>query len=172
MVGYSEVLQTIAAMLVFSLILLNANRMIQRNNVMQLESEFEQEIIAIAQDIIDEARSKEFDEESIDFVPVNIPNDFTSSADLGPETGENGRQDFDDFDDYDGWTTTFDTEHGDDAFSLSVRVFYVDGSFNATGGKTAYKKIEVTLQSPYLKKTASNDLKDYTFDFVRNYYAD
>ena len=171
MAGYSELMQTIAAMLIFSLILLNANRMIQRNNVMQVEGELEQEVIALAQDIIEEARTKEFDEQSINFVPVNLPGDFTSDGNLGPDAGEANRSDFDDFDDYNGWSTTVSTEHGEDAFTLTVEVYYVDENFVSQSTQQSFKKIDVQITSPFLKNS-SNELHEYQFDFVRNYYAD
>jgi hypothetical protein len=87
MVGYTEVLQTMAAMIIFSMILLNANRMILRNTVMQVEGELEQEVVAIAQDVIEEARTKDFDEETVgsgaNALPANIPGDLPLQHHLG-----------------------------------------------------------------------------------------
>ncbi|MDX1640003.1 MAG: hypothetical protein R3281_18740, partial [Balneolaceae bacterium] len=144
---------------------------IQRNNMMQVEGELEQEVVALAQDIIEEARATDFDENSINFVPVNLPGDFTESGNLGPEAGETSRTDFDDFDDFNGWSGTITTKHGENAFTLSVEVYYVDENFVKQSAKTTFKKIDVTVSSPYLKDASENTRK-YVFDFVRNYYAD
>jgi len=65
MADYAALFQTITAMLIFSLVLVNANRMILRNDIMQVEGELEQETIALGQDILEEARTKEFDENSM-----------------------------------------------------------------------------------------------------------
>lgn len=170
MFGYTEVLQTIAAMLIFSLILLNANRMIQRNTIMQLEGDLEQQVIAHSQNIISESRTKDFDENSIDFVPIIIPDDFTAPGSLGPETGENNRTDFDDFDDYNGWSTTM-FEGTDHMFTVSTQVYYVDSNFDSTGVRTAFKQIDVRVTSPYLTVGEGQE-REYEFNFVRNYYAD
>lgn len=173
MAGYSEVIQTMAAMLVFSLILLSANRMIQRNNVMQVEGELEQETIALAQDILEEARTQEFDEQSMGpLPPAKIPADFTPSGSLGRESGETSdRTTFDDFDDYDDWSGTVETEHG--TFNLTSQVYYVTpDTYDSTGSQTTFKKLKVYITSDYLNKGDKNKPTKYYFEFIRNYYAD
>lgn len=173
MVGYSEVFQTIGAMVIFSLILLSANRMIQRNTIMQMEGEMEREVVAIAQDIIEEGRTQDFDEVTVDAAlpPSDIPGDFTGSATLGPDAGENDREDFDDFDDYNGWEETVETEHG--GFNLSAEVFYVTPEdHDSTGTRTTFKKLRVFVTSKYLKKSGSDEETLYRLEFIRNYYAD
>lgn len=173
MVGSSQVIQTIAAMMVFSLILLNANRMIQRNTIMQIEGELEKDIIALAQDIVNESQTKEFDEESVGFVPLKIPDNFTGTPNLGPDSGESDRTDYDDFDDYNGYSTTVDDESGNTMYEINVSVYYVEeGTYDSTANRTTFKKIDVTLTSPYLTETASNNKINYTFEFIRNFYAD
>lgn len=189
MVGYSEVLQTMAAMVIFALILLSANRMIHRNTVMQVEGELEQEIVALAQDIIEEARTKEFDELSQGKVPpTKIPQDFTSASNLGPDDetadpepntnddintdGTFKRIEFDDFDDYNGWKDVLQTEHG--KFNIETQVYYVNpNTYDSTGsGPTTFKKIKIYITSEFLKKNNSDKLTKYYLEFIRNYYAD
>lgn len=170
MVGYSEVLQTMGAMIIFSMILLTSTSMIQRNTYMQVEGELEQEVVAIAQDVIEEARTKEFDEISVGAAapPAAIPGDFASPSGLGPES-ESKRPDFDDFDDYNGWEDVINTEHGD--FNIRAEVFYVDGTnFEKTSTRTTFKKLKVYIKSKFLKTGDSQT--EYTLEFVRNYYAD
>jgi len=170
MVGYSEVLQTIGAMVIFSMILLTSTRMIQRNTYMQIEGELEQEVVAVAQDVIEEARTKEFDEVSVNATapPAKIPGGFTSPSGLGPGSATK-RSEFDDFDDYNGWEDVINTEHGE--FNIRAEVFYVDGTnFEKTSSRTTFKKLKVYIESKYLKTGGSQT--EYTLEFVRNYYAD
>lgn len=172
MVGYSEVLQTMAAMIIFSVILLNANQMIHRNSLIQVESELEQEIIALGQEVVEEARTKSFDEVTDNAVapPSLIPGGFTQPAQLGADAGEGSRVNFNDFDDYNGWSDTFTTEHG--VFELSAEVYYVDPvNYQKTASTTTFKKIEVTISSHFLRN-GSDEPREYFLEFIRNYYAD
>lgn len=169
MVGYSEVLQTLAAMIIFSVILMNTNHMIQRNSMMQVKSELEQEVIALGQEVIDEARTKAYDAATVNASapPSLIPGGFTA---IGPGGGETTRRSFNDFDDYDGWSDIMTTEHGD--FQVSAEVFYVDAvNYEKTFSKTTFKKIEVTVSSQFLR-TGSDTPREYKLEFIRNYYAD
>jgi hypothetical protein len=178
MIGYSEVLQTMAAMIIFSVILMNANRMIHRNTVVQIDSEFENEVIALGQEIIEEAREKSFDQITVGAAapPADIPGDFTNPGSLGNDTGETSRINFNDFDDYNGWTETVSTTHGD--FSISVDVFYVEDMNASTDEydyqeviyQTTFKKIEVTINSDFLR--SGDTPRNYKLEFIRNYYAD
>lgn len=169
MTGYSEVLQTIGAMIIFSLILLSATSMIKRNTYMQIEGELEQEVIALAQDVIEEARTLEFDQVSVDATapPKEIPGDFTSPTGLGPGSATE-RSQFDDFDDFNDWEDVIETEHG--KFNIRAEVFYVDDNFNKVNHRTTFKKLKVYISSKYLDSKGSNS--KYSLEFVRNYYAD
>lgn len=172
MVGYGELLQTIGAMIIFSLILLSATKLIQRSTYMQVEGAMEREVVAVAQDIIEEGRTQDFDEITVDkaLPPADIPGDFTGSAYLGPDAGEDTRSDFDDFDDYNGWEETVETEHGE--FELSAEVFYVTPEdHDSTGTRTTFKKMRVFVTSEFLTG-GGGDATLYNFEFVRNYYAD
>ncbi len=183
MVGISEVLQTISAMVIFSIILLSANRMIHRNTFIQVEGDLERQVIVLAQDVIDEARTKAFDENSTGSVPPTaIPADFTDPAALGPESGEGNRAKYNDFDDFNGWTGQVETRHGqsDLSFDLSAEVFYVEYNstteeFDSVGTRSTYKKLRVFVESPFLTQggmAGSDEPKTYTFEAVRNYHAD
>lgn len=171
MVGYAEVFQTIGAMIIFSLILLTANSIIQRNTLMQLEGEMEREVIAVAQDIIEEGRTLEFDEVSVDAAapPADIPGDFALTSGLGPDSGESTRSDFDDFDDFDGWEEVVETEHGE--FNIRSEVFYVTpDTYDSTGTQTTFKQMRVFVTSKFLQRNNQQNL--YRLEFIRNYYAD
>jgi hypothetical protein len=172
MAGYSEVINVMGAMIIFAMILVNANSMIIRNSVMQVEGELEYEVIALGQEIIEEALSKSFDQVTVNAAapPSLIPGGFTPSDQLGPDAGENDRTEFNDFDDYHGWSDTFHTEHGE--FELSAEVYYVDeDNFEFTSQQSTFKKIVVTITSEFLVDGSGN-LKEYQLEFIRNYYAD
>lgn len=171
MIGYSEVLQTMAAMIIFSMILMNANSMIHRNSTLHIDGELEQEVISLGQEIIEEARSKSYDNVTVNASapPALIPGGFTAAGNIGVDSGESIRTSFNDFDDYDGWTTTMTTTHGD--FDVSVEVFYVDDiNYQKITSPSTFKKIEVTVQSEFLR--TANGPKEYVLEFIRNYYAD
>lgn len=171
MIGYSEVIQTMAAMVIFSMILLSANSMIHRNSMLQIDGELEQEVISLGQEIIEEARAKSYDQVTVNAAapPALIPAGFTAAGSLGADSGESVRTAFNDFDDYHGWSTTMSTTHGD--FQVSVEVFYVDNTnFLQISSPSTFKKIEVTVESAFLREGDSP--KQYVLEFIRNYYAD
>jgi hypothetical protein len=180
MIGYSELLQTIGAMVIFSLILLSATSLIKRNTHLQIEGELEQEVIAVAQDIIEEGRTKEFDEVSVGATapPADIPGDFEPVSDLGPETdddedgdGDYERHEFDDFDDYHGWEGDIETEHG--VFNIRAEVCYASTStYECTSSQTTFKKMKVFITNKFLNKTTDGSPTLYNLEFIRNYYAD
>jgi hypothetical protein len=172
MSGYSEIFYIMFSMIIFSMILTNSNRLIHRNSTIQIEGELEQEVIALAQAVIEESQTKKFDEVNVDqsLPPVNIPGDFINNVNLGTDSGEISRSDYDDFDDYNGHTETVTTVHGD--FDISVEVFYVDETNNEyQAAKSTFKKIIVTIQSEFLRNNAG-EINSYSLEFIRNYYAD
>ncbi len=170
MAGFSEVLQTIGAIIIFSLILLTSNRMILSNSMKEVESEAEGIAVTLAQNIIEEAQSKSFDEATTDsMVPLKTPEEFTA---IESEEGNN-RKDFDDFDDYDTLNdVSFDTELGEDTFMMDVDVAYVSAGNNydiAKGSKTNpthFKKMRVTVTSDYL----DNNNKQVQLEYLQRYY--
>lgn len=157
MAGFSEVIQTIGAIIIFSLILLTSNRMILSNSMKEVESEAEGIAVTLAQNIIEEAQTKAFDEATTDsMVPMKTPEEFSTFEDQAAE-GESSRKDFDDFDDYDALdNVSFDSELGNDTFKLDVDVAYVSAANNYDidkGSKTNpthFKKMRVTVESQYL----------------------
>ncbi len=167
MIGYTEVLQTMLAMVLVSFLIINSNRAIAINNTIQVEGELEDQVIAIAQDFIDESRATTFDAYTANgAVPVNIPGGFTGS--LGPSASENTRSDFNDFDDYNGWTETI-TASDDVEYEVSISVsYYKDGA--PVAYQTTLKQMTITITSDLLKKNKVNT--EYTFKFLRSFYAD
>ena len=173
MVGYSEVIQVMVAMILFSLILMTSNKIILLNSQQRVESAAETKAISIAQSFIDEARALPFDANTTSGPPSEVPAGFSAT---GPGAGENTRAEFNDFDDYHGYTEDIDwiPGSGDQAFQVEVRVLYVDQpdyamSNGSTNSFTVYKKMTVTVTSDYLKDGAGNKI-DITIPYLRRYY--
>ncbi|MBO6586101.1 MAG: hypothetical protein JJ953_08365 [Gracilimonas sp.] len=180
MSGYTEIFQVMMAMTLVSIMVLNANRLIQTNNIVLVEGHLEEQIVAYAQDIIEESRALSFDEQTTDVdsdgendVPVYIPEGFST---LGTETGETSRDEFDDFDDFHNWSAT--VEINDITYNVSTIVEYVETSDYKTysktssGTKSTLKRLIVNIQTKYLTEYTSREERVYSFDFVRSYYAD
>lgn len=181
MSGYSEVLYVIFAMVIVSTMALNANRVIQVNNVSMIEGQLEGQVIAYAQDIIEEARALAFDEETTydasgnSIVPVYIPGGFSDIDDLDSGENKNNRTSFDDFDDFDGFTETVDINGNE--YDVRVDVDYVTTSdfenyTTLTSGKSTLKRITVNITSEFLNKNQTGNNTNYNFSFIRSYYAD
>jgi hypothetical protein len=173
MVGYSEVLQTMAAMVLFSVILLTANKIIFLNSQQEVESRAEQRAVTIAQSIIDEARTLPFDAETVSGPPSEIPDGFSDS---GPGASDTTRAAFNDFDDYHGWSEKIDwiPGSGDESFNVDVQVLYVSGpDYSMTNGSTTnyteFKKMVVTVTSNYLTDNQGNNIK-VQIPYLRRYY--
>lgn len=177
MAGYSEVLYVMFAMLIVSTMALNANRVIQVNNITLVEGQLEGQIIAYSQDIIEESRALAFDEattydaEGNSTVPVYIPDGFST---LGPDDSETQRTEYDDFDDFHGYTETVNIRGVD--YYISVVVEYVETTdyktYTVSSGKSTLKRITVNIESDFLKKNLSSENTQYNFSFIRSYYAD
>lgn len=173
MIGYTEVIQTMAAMIIFSMILISANSMIQRNTTMQIDGELEQEVISLGQEIIEEARSKSFDENTQgDMPPSIIPGGFTPTSEFPSkeEQETRNRSVFSAFEDYHNWNEPITTPHGE--FMISVEVYYVDDEqdYERVETQTTFKKIDVTVTSEFLR--GGNEPRIYKLEFIRNYYAE
>lgn len=164
MTGYTEVLQVIGAMIIFSLILLSTNRYMLSNTVMQVESEVEMLAVTLSQDLIDEASTKAFDSSTIDgTIPMNIPGDFESSPfSTGGTTCSDPN--IDSFSKYNQCDEEISTNLG--VFNIHADVHYADDTnYEETSSKTRHKRIIVTIESPHLTNSI-------TLEFLRTYNHD
>jgi hypothetical protein len=170
MVGYSEVIQTMAAMVLFSLILLTSNRMIFMNSQKEIESSAEKKAITIAQSYIDEARALPFDANTAGGPPAQVPEGFSAC-------GQANATDFNDFDDYHGLNETVDWQKGsgDQAFNVDIEVLYVDKpDYDMASGHTGtpytpFKKMVVTVTSDYLTDNNGDNI-EIRVPYLRRYY--
>ncbi|MEX0995052.1 MAG: hypothetical protein WD599_05945 [Balneolaceae bacterium] len=149
MSAYTEVIQVIGAMIIFSLILLSTNRFILSNTERQVETEVEMLGVTLAQDLIDEARMKAFDEETKNgFIPINVPGDF-EDPDFPGSSASCSDPNIDSFSNYDDCEEEISTNLG--PFTIRADVHYADGTnYEETTSKTRHKRITVTVDNPYL----------------------
>lgn len=161
--GQRELLLTVGAIVVFSLVSLTVNRLVLGHTDGIYRQQAEIYAAKLAQRFIEEAKVKAFDENSIVGSPAILPNGFTDSP-LGPEASES-YPNFDDVDDFNGFNTNIATNIG--TMSVSISVDYV----NETNldlvvmTKTYYKKMSVTVQSDYLISPVT---AHYVFAFQKN----
>lgn len=154
-------LLTIGTMVLLSMFVMNTNRMFFQNNIIISESEYVITATALAQTVLDEMKTKKFDEKTISnavFDPDSL------STTLGPETGETIVQpdtsgmtlyesmiNYDDIDDYNGYIRSVDTPYVED-FTISVVVSFADPMDPETtsGSGTFCKIVEISASSPYI----------------------
>lgn len=154
-------LLTMAAMVLLSVFILSSNSLIQTNTAFMNESEYIITAISAGQMLIDEAKTKAFDENTIS-TPVATVKELTSS--LGKEKDEvidgfdifkkktfKSTTLFDDFDDYNGYKRIVSTFRSDD-YTISALVQYVDplNPDKSAVGQSFCKKITVIVTNPYL----------------------
>lgn len=155
MVDTSDLLLVLGAIVIFSIAVLNVNRGVTRNEVLMTEAELEYTAIALGQDLIDEARIKSFDEATVAVTPSNIPAAFSKENKFGGSNDGEVYPAFDDFDDYDGYQRQDTTAHG--IYTVSASVMYVTEAAPNTdaGGKTAFKRLDVVVSSPFMDHTVT-----------------
>lgn len=159
----SNMMLTIGAVVLLTLFTLSANKIILQNKMMSSESEYVITAIGLAQSVINEAKTKTFDENSVTGT-ITSASQLTASASLGNETGESPVQPdtsssnayqsfskFDDIDDYDGYKRSVTTPRAG-GYLVSVTVDYVNETDPETVSttQTYCKKMTVSVTSPYI----------------------
>lgn len=100
----------------------------------------------VAQSILDEIQSKEFDEEVVKGTKIYSADDFSEL--LKKDAGEN-YPNFDDVDDYNGFTK-IDTIAQMGIFKISVAVNYLTDDLANTNSPTYNKNVTINITSPSL----------------------
>lgn len=150
-----QMLITIAALMLLSLVILRVNNSFFSTSSVMLDTKFGVLAVSLATSIIEEANSKAFDK-ATDTTSVSVTTSLTPVASLGPETGESYPH-FNDFDDFNGYSrsTVGDTTFQSAVFNANSVVRYINPSnpnINA-GSPTWHKKIIVTVTSPSMADT-------------------
>jgi hypothetical protein len=157
--GHRELLLTLGAIITFGILTLRINLSVVKSSEAVYGQQAEINALSLAQQFIEEAKLKAFDENT---VAGTVPNEtgFTNAGSLGPEGGA-----LDDIDDYDGTNTSVPTPIGN--MNVTITVHYVQESDLETSvsSRTYYKKMTVTVQTAYLSNPVS---AEYVFAFHKN----
>jgi len=159
---------TIGLAVLLGLFSLAANGLINDNQALSDQSEYYITAFSLAQSIIDEAKTKAFDQVTITS-PVTSPLSLTAPTLLGPDAGEaipapdssslrvyKSTKLFNDVDDYNGYVRLVNSPRAN-GYRLSVTVCYASptcpDSILAT--QSYCKRMVVTVTSPYLPQPMS-----------------
>jgi hypothetical protein len=144
-----QMLLVLGAMVLLSSLILSANRSVLENTDMVAQGGYRLAATSLGRAMIEEARTKEFDEKVVGTPPTSLPLGFTAHGTLGPDSGESD-PDFDDVDDFHGLDRDLTTADSV-GYRLSVQVGYVDTADPNTviSSRTFYKKMDVTVSSDY-----------------------
>ena len=152
--GNSQMILIVGAIVLLSVLSINANRSILTSTETTVNSEAILAATAMANELMNEICTKAYDEASVTslITETNIPNSFTSSQYLGPD-GENYPA-FDDIDDFNGYSRVTPSPRTGN-FSSQVTVDYVNinNPDVAVAMKTRLKRIEVAVTNTTLLDT-------------------
>lgn len=147
-----QMLITIAALMLLSLVILRVNNNFLSTNTVLMENKFGVLAVSLATSTLEEAKGKAFDHNT-DTLAVT---DLTQLSSLGPESGETEPY-FNDFDDYDGFVklTENDSSYYPAPFKIECDVVYINPNNPdvASASKTWHKKLTVTVTSDFMQDT-------------------
>ena len=141
----SQMLITLGALILLSLVILRVNRSFLTTDSVLLDSKIDVLAVSVATSMLEEANGKAFDENTD---TTSISNVNLLSTTLGPESGET-YPNFDDFDDFNG-LTKIDSTNPIAKFYVTCEVNYVLPSNLDTKAtnRTWHKKLTVYVTSP------------------------
>ncbi len=144
-----QMLITIAALMLLSLVVLRVNNGFLSTNTVMMESKFGVLAVSLATSMIEEANGKAFDHNT----DSNAVTSTTELSSLGPESGE-VYPNFNDFDDYDNLFRV-DSTLPSAVFQIMCDVDYVTSANPeaVSGSKTWHKKITVAVTSESMTDT-------------------
>ncbi|MCG6914322.1 hypothetical protein LJE86_10440 [bacterium BMS3Abin03] len=145
-----ESLISIGALIVFSLVSLNFNSSLLNNTTVEIENKVYLTAFSLADDLIEEIRQKAFDAATVEFPTTNTAS-LTSAYSLGHRSDEI-YPNFNDVDDFNDFNKTVSAPHAEN-YQVTCKVYYVDGDNpdNIVWTQTFYKKVIITVSSPYLR---------------------
>ena len=187
----SNIIMAVGALLIFGTFLSSSNRLMTTNTQIAEQNEYYISAISLGQSIIDEARTKAFDQNVIGKT-FSIPDSLTSPYNLGTEAGEafsypdilissspytsstpgySSTYRFNDVDDYNGYSRTVNTPRAE-GYTVKVSVGYVNEKNPdvSSATRTFCKKMSVAVTSPYFPKI-SNGSGSYVPDTLKLYYV-
>jgi hypothetical protein len=154
--GTGQVMMTIFAMVLLSFLILRVNNSFLQTNTTLYTTKFDVLAFSLAQSMIQEIESENFDEATVTAI---VSNTTSLSATLGPESGETFAT-FDDIDDFNNYTRSV-TKLPSAVFNIKCLVNYVTSAAPdvATSTKTWNKRITIYVTSPSMMISAANVTK-------------
>jgi len=149
----------IAGMVILALISLRFNSTVLSTSNSQTENKVYLTAFSIADNLIEEIKGKSFDQTTIQF-PTTNPLTLTPPSQLGPDfSGTDSAEvypNYNDVDDYNGYKDTLTAPYFETYFRSCI-VQYVNGSNpdDSSGTQTFYKRVIVTVSSPFLDHSIS-----------------
>ncbi len=142
---------TIGAVMLLAGVIFSLNNAILGRNLVSYESEAALTATSLAQSLLEEVRTRAFDEKTVPPNKVSDPTYLTSAGNLGAEASEVSTEDFDDVDDYNDFERTVRTSRQGD-YKQSVKVYYVRASSlaDSLGYQTYLKRVDVRVAHSYL----------------------
>jgi len=165
--GNSQLMLVIGAIILLSILIMNANRSILNSTELTVNSETILAANALANEMMKEICTKAFDDTTVaSYIDEsNLPNTLTSPQSLGPDSGEtyiriedniDDYTQYDDIDDYTGHSDTLSTPRTGD-YIINISIGYVDLLIDpeliVTAQPTRTKRIEVGVSNPNLSDT-------------------
>lgn len=145
---------SIGALTLLALVNLRFNTSLLENQIIETENKIYLTAFSLADDLIEEIKQKAFDAVTVDF-PTTDRSDLTPYQYFGPSSSEI-YPNYNDIDDYQKFTRAVSLPHAEN-YNVSCQVWYVNESNpdQISSTQTFYKKVKVTVSSPYLKKPVS-----------------
>jgi len=152
--GTGQMLLTVMAVVLFGLVVFSMNASIVGTTEQMVYSSVGLNAVSLAESIFERANNLAFDEKCLTTVVSNV-SQLTDPSFLGCDSAEIPSLDktFDDVDDYNGFHK--DTVISSVPYHVNVAVYYISyGNWDAPfGGKSFYKRMVVTVTSPFMPGT-------------------
>jgi hypothetical protein len=162
MMASGQMMYVLGALALLSLLVLSVNKIIVENTSVMLENEASITAISLAQAMIDEIQTKEFDQNTVN-ARVYSTSGLTAVASLGPDAAESvpsidtysfqSASVFNDVDDYNNYQRKVSTPRLGD-FLVRDSVYYLtESNLNQKStSPTFYKKIVITVTHPNMAR--------------------
>jgi hypothetical protein len=170
----ANIILAIGALVIFGTFLSSSNRLMTGNTQIADQNEYYISAVSLAQAVIDEAKTKAFDQKTVnDTVSIALVDSLTIKSKLGPDgaseivpkpdtlvtgapytatsPGYKSTYKFNDLDDYDGYQRRVNTPRAE-GFIVNVQVRYANATDPdvAAASQTFCKWMKVTVTSPYM----------------------
>ena len=155
--GYRELFLVLLSVVLLTTLMVQINASTNESRETLQELEIAHTAASVAQQYLEEIKSKQFDALSDILPPASMPGGFTPYNYLGHALGET-YPNYNDVDDYHGFTRT-QTVSGVD-YNIAIQVHYVRDSAPDVvyNDETFFKRVTVTVTSSYLANSNMNSI--------------